>query len=86
MPCKTIDLGNGDFAIVCSRGRKPRALCGVCKQREHTLLCDFELRGAKAGKTCSQKLCASCAVKVGKLDLCPPHAKHAQPQLDLIKT
>lgn len=83
MPCKTLDLGNGDFAIVCSRGRKPRARCEVCQDREHTLLCDFPLSGAKAGKTCSRKLCARCAAKVG--DLCPPHAKQQPPQLELPK-
>jgi hypothetical protein len=83
MPCKTIDLGNGDFAITCSRDRRSRAVCDVCKDREHTLLCDFPLSGAKAGKTCSRKLCGRCAVKVGALDLCPAHAKQPLPQLEL---
>lgn len=76
MTCKTIDLGNGAFAIACTRGSPRRALCQVCKQRPHEKLCDFPLAGAKAGKTCDLKLCRGCAAHVGKdRDLCPAHAK-----------
>lgn len=81
MTCTPIDLGNGVMGFVCSRGRrKEAALCSVCKSREHTLLCDYALHGAKAGATCSAKLCAACAVKVGALDLCPAHARRAHEQ------
>ena len=83
MTCTKIDLGNGDFIITCSRGRRP-APCDVCKSRPHELLCDYPLRGAKAGATCSRKLCRSCASHVGaNKDLCPPHAKLGLPQGEL---
>lgn len=83
MTCTKIDLGGGDFAIACSRGRQ-RALCDICKSRPHEVLCDYPLRGAKAGKTCDRKLCRSCAKHVGaNKDLCPPHAKLGLPQAEL---
>lgn len=76
MTCERFDLGGGAFAIVCSRGRRgPAALCSACKARPGTLLCDYELRGSKSGKTCSAKLCERCATKRGQADLCPPHAR-----------
>jgi hypothetical protein len=65
----------GGVAVVCTRGRTSRARCEACKAREHTLLCDAQIWGAKAGKTCDRKLCAACAVKVGDLDLCPTHGR-----------
>lgn len=84
MTCVRTDLGNDVVAWSCSRGRrKEQPPCSVCKTREHALLCDFELRGSKAGNTCSAKLCTSCAVTVGKLDLCPPHAKVSTTQTTL---
>jgi hypothetical protein len=83
MPCQKIDLGNGDFAIACSRGRQ-RALCEVCRTKPHEVLCDYPLRGKKAGATCSKKLCRGCANSVGaNKDLCPPHAKLGLPQAEL---
>jgi len=72
MTCQRIPLPGG-FAVVCTR--RPRARCEVCKVREHTLLCDFALRGAKTGKTCDRKLCAGCAAKASGQDLCPAHAR-----------
>lgn len=47
----------GGFVITCSR-REPRAACSSCHHREHEVLCDFELGGKKAGKTCDAKLCS----------------------------
>lgn len=83
MGCKTIDLGGGNFAITCTRGRRPN-LCQVCKLRPLDVLCDYPLRGAKAGKTCDRKLCRACATNVGaNKDLCPPHAKLGLPQAEL---
>lgn len=75
MTCQRYDFGNGDFAIVCSRGRKPRAKCSACKDREHELLCDHPLAGKLTGRTCSAKLCRRCATHVDGKDLCPPHAR-----------
>ncbi len=74
MTCQWIPVPGG-VAVVCSRGARPRARCEVCKVAEHTRLCDSPLRGPKAGKTCDKKLCDACAVPVGELDLCPPHAR-----------
>jgi hypothetical protein len=85
MTCTRIDLGNGDFMITCYRGqRRPKATpCSVCHSRESTQLCDFRLRGSETGKTCDRKLCKTCAVKHGDIDLCPPHAKHTAAQSTL---
>ncbi len=84
MSCKFTDLGNGDFAVTCSRGQRQRAPCDVCKERPHTKLCDYPLSGKKAGATCSRKLCDRCAKQAGlNVDLCPPHAKLGLPQTQL---
>lgn len=83
MTCNTIDLGNGETAIVCSRGRKPRR-CTVCNRNRIAVLCDFPLAGKKTGKTCSRGLCERCAVHVGPdRDLCPAHGKAEAVQLTL---
>lgn len=82
MPC--IPLGGGGYA--CSRGRGGRrAMCSVCKQREAAKLCDFPLRGRRAGKTCDAKLCDGCAVQQpvtsidgDTVDFCPPHDRLAK--------
>lgn len=77
MTCRITPIPGG-FIATCTRGRQPeRAPCSVCKARPHTQLCDFELRGKAAGRSCDAKLCASCAVKAGPgdRDLCPAHAK-----------
>jgi len=76
-PCNFIDLGNGASAIVCTRGSvsqkvNSRCACG----RVANLLCDYPLKGPKAGKTCDRPLCMLCAIRVsvGK-DYCPAHAR-----------
>ncbi len=84
MTCELIRMPNGVVAFVCGRG--PRRKCSVCKRRPATLLCDFPLRGAKAGATCDRALCPSCAVAVGAdRDYCPAHARvrPAASQLEL---
>jgi hypothetical protein len=61
--------------ITCRRGQR-RAHCEVdgCI-REHTKLCDFPLKGRKAGQTCDRKMCDSHAAGVGPdRDYCIPHA------------
>ena len=67
--CQTIDLGEGNFAIVCGV-RKP-AKCNFCKSRPHTRLCDFPVGG---GATCDARICDECR-KPGPndLDYCPNH-------------
>jgi hypothetical protein len=43
------------------------------------LLCDFPLRGKKAGATCSKATCGRCVTAIGpNRDLCPPHARYAR--------
>ena len=74
MTCELVDLGDGrGVAIVCMRGRR-RAPCSHCGRHAATLLCDFPLKGKKAGRTCDRKLCPKCAVHLGEADYCPPHS------------
>ncbi len=74
MPCNTVDIGGGSYAIVCRRGNRPKP-CSICG-RPGSKLCDFPLTGPKAGKTCDRSLCAKCAVNVGpELDYCPTHGR-----------
>lgn len=82
MPCEKVDLGGGNFAIVCGRrsGREKR--CKWC-EKVATKLCDFPLRGEKAGKTCDAPMCKDCATKWGiDKDLCPPHARLVEKELE----
>lgn len=75
MTCRTLVQGNGVTVIACTRGRE-RRLCSVCKSRAMSKLCDFPLRGERAGATCDRDLCDRCAVHVGpNRDLCPVHAR-----------
>lgn len=65
--------------VSCSRASS-RPTCAYCKARPAEMLCDQELRGAKAGKRCDGKLCRSCAYTVPGFDdrqLCPPHKREA---------
>jgi hypothetical protein len=72
MPCETVKFDDGTTAIVCTRGTK-RKVCRWCA-RTHTKLCDYPLRGAKAGKTCSAEMCDAHAHEVGPdQHFCPPH-------------
>jgi hypothetical protein len=69
--CEHINLGDGNFAIVCGVRRGPRAKCSFCRRRPHEKLCDFDLGN---GKTCDAKMCDSCSTKIGPdRDLCPAH-------------
>lgn len=74
MPCRTIDLGGGATAIVCSRGSSKQSPCDTpgCG-RPHLALCDYPL---KNGKTCDRKMCNLHRKSVGPdRDYCGPHAK-----------
>lgn len=74
MPCRTIDLGNGAFAIAYSRGQRSKP-CSVCGRRGEKP-CDYPLTGDKSGKTCDRSLCRNCAVSRGNdVDYCPAHAR-----------
>lgn len=81
MSCRQIDLGPNASAFICGP-KKRRVECAYCKARDAVFLCDYELRGKKAGKTCDGKLCASCATVVGEnRHLCPPHRRERDAQL-----
>lgn len=74
MPCDHVKLPGGGYAIVCSRGRRPKR-CSSCG-RASSKLCDYPLRGEKAGKTCDLPICDACATHVPPdTDYCPPHAR-----------
>lgn len=80
MTCTPIRLEGGGVAIVCSRGTSRARACAFCgtSTRDY-LLCDFPLRGKKAGATCSKPACKRCATSIGPdKDLCPPHARYAR--------
>lgn len=64
MTCDVTRGPDGSVLFMCGRNeRAPK--CDVCKKRKATKLCDFPLRGAKAGQACDRNLCDSCAVQVG---------------------
>jgi len=81
MTCHRFDMpgrnGKG-WAIVCTRGRAQHRCryCGVVADRQ----CDWPLRGAKDGRTCSAYVCSRCAPDCGtangdSVNYCPPHAR-----------
>lgn len=80
MTCKKITTGDGVIIIACSRTRaRP---CRECGRGKATKLCDFPLKGSKAGSTCDAPLCAKCSVviqveksNVDSVDLCPARAR-----------
>lgn len=73
MGCEKLPLGDGNAAIVCSRGRR-RSKCSSCGAANAPFLCDARVREKRSG-TCDAPVCASCAVEVGAdRHLCPTHA------------
>jgi hypothetical protein len=74
-PCEVIADGKGGVIIACSRGSRARRRCCICGGTA-TVLCDYPLRGEKAGKTCDLPLCRKHATRVGpNRDYCPVHAR-----------
>jgi hypothetical protein len=83
MPCEHRDLGDGAFAIICTRGGRtnPCKYCG----RPHTKLCDFPLTGPKAGKTCDIPMCEKCATHFDQdTDYCRAHTATMQANVSKI--
>lgn len=80
MTCTKIPLAGG-VAFVCTRGASTRARdCAFCgtSTRDYKL-CDFPLRGKRAGATCSKPMCTKCSTSIGEnRDLCPPHMRMAR--------
>lgn len=75
MTCQKIPTPGGGVAIICERGRPRHKPCSVTGCRSPgEFACDYPLRGAKAGATCSRLLCKAHAIKQdGELDFCPSH-------------
>ena len=80
MPCNKFDLGNGAFAIVCTRGQRSKPCSTPGCTNRATLLCDFPVtRKGKPG-TCDRPVCAKCAKHVGPdRDYCAAHARVEAP-------
>lgn len=71
--CTPINMGDGTWGFLRTSGGGSGSLCEVCRERQHTRLCDFELGG---GATCDKKLCDQCTHVCPdnrKYDLCPDH-------------
>ncbi len=67
-----VDLGHGNYAIVCTRGRQQKR-CYVC-QRPAPVLCDYPVAANKSG-TCDRACCKTHSKSVGKgRDYCAEHA------------
>ena len=80
MTCETVDLGNGQLAMVCG-GRGRRHNCEFCS-RYATKQCDFPVLRKGKMVTCDAWMCDRCAVKQEPLgsdiDFCPPHHRNAK--------
>ncbi len=77
MPCNPIIGPDGkQVGIACSRGK----MCSVagCERTAH-YLCDFPLRGKKAGQTCDAPICIVHRIPFDELDYCPPHHRMVSP-------
>lgn len=74
MAC-TRTLVPGGVVWTCTRGFDNKVACKFCGTRvDAVVLCDWKLKGEKAGQTCSAAMCRKCATRVGDdKDLCPPH-------------
>jgi hypothetical protein len=71
MTCDRVDIGEGQFAIVCRRGRRAKPCCSC--GRASSLLCDFPLTYEK-NKTCDRPLCVRCTWRPeAGVDYCPAH-------------
>jgi len=71
MACEHLDLGNGNFAIICGRRKRKYCSCG----RPAPFLCDWKIKEKKSG-TCDLPICEKHALEVGQdKHLCPLHQK-----------
>lgn len=77
MRCERVSFPGGGTAFVCRSGRQPMAQCSCGAPA--TLVCDYPLKGEKAGKTCDRDICRACAASQGpNIDWCPAHARLPQ--------
>lgn len=78
MPCNSLNLGNGQFAIVCSRGHR-RKKCWQCREVGDRL-CDFVVNRSNDGvpiRTCDRPLCSRHTTKgeTPDIDYCSEHTE-----------
>jgi hypothetical protein len=74
MPCTPFELPGGGRGFLCTRGPRPRCVCG----KLGAFQCDAPSK--RRSGTCDKHLCASCATDVGPdRHLCPVHAGEAAP-------
>lgn len=79
MICKRIDLGDGNVAIVCYRGRRIPCSVPGCPNIS-TKECDHPILRKGVPGTCDMKLCDRHAKSIGPdRDLCPAHEKSPVP-------
>lgn len=84
MSCTRVPTADGNYAILCDRGRRPKA--AACDTRRGRVrcpfpavaLCDYPLGG---GRTCSARICSDHRAAAGALDFCPAHAPERAPLL-----
>lgn len=75
MPCKPIIADGKVIGIACSRGTRKKK-CVECQHFGATRLCDWKLKGKKAGQTCDRSLCDKCSSQPAPdKDLCGAHAR-----------
>ena len=76
MPCRTVAIPGGGYAIVCRRAKQLTHRCVVCHTVYNMKLCDYPLSGVRHGETCSRPVCATHAHHTDPdYDLCPSHAR-----------
>lgn len=85
MTCEQYQLRDGTTVTICMRGKRPKKAACVACGKPATRLCDYPLRGKRAGKTCDRPLCDQCTKEqkgviqlgptIDTFDLCPAHAQ-----------
>lgn len=74
MACEPLVLDGKVVGIMCGVRKRKCTSPGCGRPAE--FLCDYPLRGARAGKTCSRGVCSSHRVVVADgVDHCPAHGK-----------
>ncbi len=69
MICQRVDLGNGDYALVCRDRRQALKKC-YCR-RTAVALCDYKL---PSGKDCDRPLCEEHRMQQSEhIDFCLEH-------------
>ena len=76
MGCKRFTDPDGAVVFMCTRGRGQQAATRCSCGRVAEYLCDFPLRGEKAGRTCDKPICSDHAKLIKhNTHYCPDHQK-----------